>query len=120
MARPAGAALGTGRPGATADERQLGLLAADQLIRQNGLVQDERLQGRLDRIGKTLTKFAPGGDAYRFRILKSDDVNAMTTPDGEVFVTKATLRVFKDDSDLAAVLAHEMSHVMLGHTAKLI
>lgn len=109
-----------GRPGATQDERQLGALAADQLARQYGLHQEAGVQARLDRIGGTLTKHAPGADAYRFRILKSDDVNAMTTPDGTVFVSRALMRTFKADDDLAAVLAHEIGHVMLGHTAKLL
>lgn len=109
-----------GRPGATADERQLGQLAADQLIQQFGLVQEEALQARLDGVARTLTKYVPSGDSYRFRILKSDDVNAMTTPDGQVFVTRFLMRVFRNDDDLAAVLAHEISHVLLGHTARLL
>src|SRR5439155_8501853 len=82
-------ALPDGRPGATADERQLGALAAEQIVRQNGLVRDEAMQERLDAVGRTLTRFVPAGELYRFRILKSDDVNALTTPDGEVFVTRA-------------------------------
>jgi predicted Zn-dependent protease len=113
-------ALPNGRPGATADERQLGALAAEQIIRAHGLVRDEALQSRIDAVGHTLTKFVPGGEDYRFRILKSDDVNALTTPDGEVFVTRALMRAFKSDEELAAVLAHEMSHVLLGHTARLL
>src|SRR5438067_7661134 len=113
-------ALPNGRPGATADERQLGALAAEQIIRGHGLLHDEALQARIDAVGHTLTRFVPGGEDYRFRILKSDDVNALTTPDGEVFVTRALMRAFKSDEDLAAVLAHEMSHVLLGHTARLL
>jgi predicted Zn-dependent protease len=110
-----------GRPGATAEERQLGALAAEQIIRQHGLLRDDDLQARLDSIGRGLAKLAPGGgEGYRFRILKSDDVNAMTTPDGQVFVTRALLRAFKGDNELAAVLAHEISHVILGHTARLL
>jgi len=110
--------LRNGRPGATADERQLGALAAEQLIQQFGLVQDEGLQARLDGVARTLTRYVPSGDSYRFRILKSDDVNAMTTPDGQVFVTRTLVRVFRNDDDLAGVLAHEISHVLLGHTAR--
>jgi beta-barrel assembly-enhancing protease len=113
-------ALPNGRPGSTADERQLGALAAEQIIHQHGLVHDDALQTRLDDVGHTLTKFVPSGEDYRFRILKSDDVNALTTPDGEVFVTRALLRAFKADDELAAVLAHEISHVLLGHTARLL
>ena len=30
------------------------------------------------------------------------------------------MRAFKSDEELAAVLAHEMSHVLLGHTARLL
>src|SRR5262245_5558107 len=111
----------TGRPGATADERQLGALAADQLIREYGLVQDEAMQARVDSVGRSLARYAPGGGVgYRFRILRSDDVNAMTTPDGQVFVTRQLMRVFKSDDQLAAVLAHEISHVVLGHTSMLL
>jgi len=113
-------ALPNGRPGATADERQLGALAAEQIIHQHGLVHDEAMQARVDTVGRTLTKYVPGGEDYRFRILKSDDVNALTTPDGEVFVTRALVRAFRSDEDLAAVLAHEMCHVLLGHTARLL
>jgi predicted Zn-dependent protease len=114
-------AVPDGRPGATAEERQLGALAAEQIVRQHGLVRDEGLQARLDAIGRSLARCAPGGgDGYRFRILKSDDVNAMTTPDGQVFVTRALMRTFREDGDLAAVLAHEISHVILGHTARLL
>jgi len=119
IAGPA-SALPNGRPGATADERQLGGLAADQIIRQHGLVRDEALQARIDAVGHSLTRYVPGGEDYRFRILRSDDVNALTTPDGEVFVTRALMRAFRADDELAAVLAHEMSHVLLGHTARLL
>src|SRR5438094_4386411 len=81
-------AMPDGRPGASAEERQLGSLAAEQIIRQHGLLHDDDLQARLDSVGRSLAKYAPGGgEGYRFRILKSDDVNAMTTPDGQVFVT---------------------------------
>jgi predicted Zn-dependent protease len=110
-----------GRPGATAEERQLGALAAEQIIRQHGLLHDDEFQARLDSIGRSLVKYAPGGgEGYRFRILKSDDVNAMTTPDGQVFVTRALMRAFRGDNELAAVLAHEICHVILGHTARLL
>lgn len=119
VAGPAGA-LPEGRPGATAQERQLGALAGEQIIRGSGLVRDDLLQARLDGVGATLTKHVPGGEVYRFRILKSDDVNALTTPDGQIFVTRQLLRVFKNDEDLAAVLAHEISHVLLLHTQKLL
>jgi predicted Zn-dependent protease len=90
------------------------------LIREYGLVRDAGMQGRLDRVARTLARHVPGGDRYRFGILGSNDVNAMTTPDGQVFVTHRLLRVFGDDAELAAVLAHEIAHVLLGHTARLL
>jgi predicted Zn-dependent protease len=107
------------RPGATAEEQRQGQLAAAQLIRRFGLVRNSPMQARLDAVARGLTRHIPGGDRYRFHILKSNDTNAMTTPDGQVFVTRGLVRVFRSDEDLAAVLAHEISHVLLGHTARL-
>ena len=107
-------ALPNGRPGATADERQLGALAAEQIIRQHGLLHDDTLQSRIDTIGHTLTKFVPGGEDYRFRILRSDDVNALTTPDGEDYIAIRHMAYFAlsfghriiDGADAEKFLAH--------------
>lgn len=59
-------------------------------------------------------------NGYRFMVLDSDEVNAISAPGGFVFVTRGLLRLVPDEDALAAVLAHEIGHVTLGHGTKAI
>ena len=52
---------------------------------------------------------------YHFAILDSNDINAFAAPGGFVFVTKGMLDCCQHEDALAAVLAHEISHVQLKH-----
>jgi len=52
---------------------------------------------------------------YHFLILDSDEINAFATPGGLIFVTRGMLRLCRNEDEVAAVLAHEISHVQLGH-----
>lgn len=52
---------------------------------------------------------------YSFAILESPDINAYSTPGGYVFITRGALEACADESELAAVLGHEVAHVVLNH-----
>lgn len=52
---------------------------------------------------------------FTFAILDSETVNAFATPGGYIFVTKGALRLMRDESELAAVLGHEIGHVVAKH-----
>lgn len=53
---------------------------------------------------------------YRFVPIESEMVNAVGSPSGFVVVTTGLLRAAQTEDELAAVLAHEVAHVQLGHT----
>ncbi len=52
---------------------------------------------------------------YRFIVLDSEEVNAFASPGGHVLVTRGLLRLAGSEDDLAAILAHEIAHIALGH-----
>jgi len=52
---------------------------------------------------------------YRFTVLDTDEVNAFAAPGGFIFVTRGLLRLIPDEDALAAVLAHEVAHVVYSH-----
>ena len=52
---------------------------------------------------------------FTVTILDSPVVNAFALPGGYVYVTRGLLALANDQSELAAVLAHEISHVILKH-----
>ena len=45
-------------------------------------------------------------------IYASSNINAYAAPNGDLFITTALLKELKDGNELAAVLAHEMDHVL--------
>lgn len=62
------------------------------------------------RIGRPELKF-------HFGILKSTDINAFAAPGGYIFITSGLLQAVNNESELAAVLAHEIAHVNERHMA---
>ena len=57
---------------------------------------------------------------YHALILDTDEINAVSAPGGFIFVTKGFLKVVPNEDALAAVLAHEVAHVVKGHGVKAI
>ena len=57
---------------------------------------------------------------YHVQILDSNEINALSGPGGFIFVTSGFLKIMPDEDALAAVLAHEVGHVVKGHGLKAI
>ena len=57
---------------------------------------------------------------YYVAILDSDEINALATPGGHIFVTRGLLKCTDSEDAVAAVLAHEISHIQLNHSIKAI
>ena len=52
---------------------------------------------------------------YHFAILDSDEINAFGAPGGFIFVTRGLLRCAQNEDAVAAILAHEISHITHQH-----
>ncbi len=68
------------------------------------------------QLGAHLTQHAPGLKwPYSFHVVASSDVNAFALPGGAIFVNLGTVQAAETEAQLAGVLAHETSHVVLRH-----
>lgn len=52
---------------------------------------------------------------YEFHVIASSELNAFALPGGQIFVTTGALKAMKSETELAGVLAHEVTHVALRH-----
>lgn len=52
---------------------------------------------------------------WRFRVIERADANAFALPGGYVYITSGMLRRTRNDSELAGILAHEVTHITLRH-----
>jgi len=76
------------------------------------------LNAYLNKLGQGLALYSSRPeifDGYRFICLASTEVNAFATPGGHILIARGLLRLVQSEDELAAVLAHEIAHVALGH-----
>lgn len=59
-------------------------------------------------------------NGYHAVILDSEEINAFATSGGHVLVTKGLIKAAGTEDALAAVLAHELAHIQLGHSIQAI
>jgi predicted Zn-dependent protease len=52
---------------------------------------------------------------YRFHVIQSPQVNAFALPGGQIYVLSGLMEFLESESELAAIVGHEMSHVDLRH-----
>jgi predicted Zn-dependent protease len=101
------------------EEIELGRSVAARVIGRYGLVHDQRRTYYLNLVGATLASRSDRPNLpYHFAILNTDDVNAYACPGGFIFVTRGALDMVRDEAELAAILAHEISHVTERHIIK--
>jgi len=87
-----------------------------QELEKGNLIYGTLLNTYVDRVVDNLV-----GEDLVFRskvhvyILRSAEVNAFATPQNEVFVNLGLLAQVSNESELAFVLAHELSHIALEH-----
>src|SRR5262249_15694168 len=57
---------------------------------------------------------------YHFRTVNSKDINSVGFPGGSIYLNRGLLEVASNDDEVAAIVAHEVSHVASRHgTAQL-
>ncbi|CAN5382940.1 M48 family metalloprotease [soil metagenome] len=93
-----------------------GSVAIDSFANQGALYPDANLQRYVNLVGRTLAKNTTRPEVdFSFAVLQSDVPNAWSAPGGYVFLTSALMKDMRDESELAGVLAHEMSHITEYH-----
>jgi hypothetical protein len=69
------------------------------------------------QLGARLVANAPGYKwPFSFNVVASADVNAFALPGGSIFVNVGTVQAAETEAQLAGVMAHEISHVVLRHS----
>lgn len=96
-----------------ADEDEMGRSVAIAATNKWPLYDNPALTKYVTLIGLTLADASPRPDGnWVFGVLDTPDIGAYSGPNGYIMVTRGALKAMQDESELAGVLAHEMSHVL--------
>lgn len=94
-------------------------LALEGLQRFGNPVKNESLQKYVNLVGNAVAVNSKRATIpYQFAVLDSPVQNAFAVPGGVIFVSRALVSILDDESELAAVLAHEVGHVSAKHALK--
>src|SRR5260370_13238535 len=97
---------------------QLGEESAQQVLQKSQPVRNQFLQDYVNRVGQRLAQqpeARESGFQFRFTVLNDPQVNAFALPGGPMFIYTGLLKTVDNEGELAGVMAHEMSHVILRH-----
>ena len=81
-----------------------------------GEIRNAALSAYVSEIGGKIVAVSDRPDEdWRFVVLDTPEVNAFALPGGYIYVTRGLLALANNESELAAVLAHEVTHVIEAH-----
>lgn len=95
---------------------QLGREAAKEVEQQLNVINDRELTDYINRIGKRLVTVGQLEEyPYFFKVVQEDSINAFALPGGPMYVHTGLIKAAENEAQIAGVLAHELSHVVLRH-----
>ncbi|MFN7921982.1 MAG: M48 family metalloprotease [Bryobacteraceae bacterium] len=95
---------------------QMGQEYATQVEQQMHIITNPEIQGFVERIGKKLASSPNAqGFPFTFKVVQEDSINAFALPGGPTFTHTGLIKAADNEGQIAGVLAHEISHVILRH-----
>jgi hypothetical protein len=103
-----------------AQDVELGLEAAAQARQELPLMRDDAVSSYVEALGSRLAGvIAPelrhAEFKYTFETVNVRDINAFALPGGPMFVNRGMIEAASTEGEVAGVMAHEISHVVLRH-----
>ncbi len=102
-----------------AQERAYGRQMVGEMRRLEWLLEDPLLEGWLQSIGQRLAANSEKPEQrYTFFLLRSRDINAFATLGGYIGMNAGLILTAESEDEVAAVLAHEITHVTQHHVVR--
>ena len=103
-----------------AQDVQLGREAAAEARKQLPILRDDAVSSYIEDIGHRLQASIPSElrhseFQYTFEPVNVREINAFALPGGPMFVNRGMIEAAKTEGEVAGVMAHELSHVVLRH-----
>jgi beta-barrel assembly-enhancing protease len=98
-------------------EKEIGIgkSMAQEVERSSKLIDDPVVTEYVNRVGQNLVRNSDAKVPFTIKVIDSDEVNAFALPGGFFFVNSGLILRAQEESELAGVMAHEISHVTARH-----
>jgi predicted Zn-dependent protease len=98
------------------EEAQMGVQSFKEIVGKATLSTDPQINAMVQRVGGRIAAVTDLNYQWEFRVIQDDkQANAFALPGGKVAVYTGILPITRDEAGLAAVLGHEIGHVLARH-----
>jgi predicted Zn-dependent protease len=102
-----------------ADEIESGQQAHEELLETTRLYEDPILNEYVTRVGNKLAANSSLPQIpWNFYVVDEDGINAFATQGGYVYINRGLMTFLTSEAQLAAVLAHEIAHIIELHVSR--
>lgn len=84
-----------------------------EMKQQKPVVRDSRVNAYVGCVAQAIVRQVPG--KWEVAVFRDDDVNAFAVPGGKIGVNTGLFKVARNQDQLAAVIGHEVGHVLANH-----
>ncbi|MFW5761988.1 MAG: M48 family metallopeptidase [Cyclobacteriaceae bacterium] len=100
-------------------EEKLSTLIIDNIRLEYREVQDSATLAVVNLMSNHLVETLDSANyEFKFHVLDTEEVNAFATLDNHIFIFKGLIDFCENEKELAAVIAHEMGHLVHEHVGK--
>jgi len=90
----------------TAEELGMGRDVHKSIAKQYNFSEDQAINDRIQTIGERLAQVSDRQDyQYHFYVIEKEDLNAFTTPGGNIYIFTGLIEKMENDGQIAAVLS---------------
>lgn len=90
-----------------------------EILKNNAIYQNPELQAYVNKIGQKVAESSHRPDLeYHFTIIDNPDINAFALPGGYIYINRGLMAYLTSESQLAAVLGHEIGHISARHSVR--
>ncbi|HXE89740.1 MAG TPA: M48 family metallopeptidase [Terriglobales bacterium] len=102
------------------DEVTEGRKAAAEIEKQLPILpESDPVTRYVQRLGAQLAQYTPEPRyPYTFKVVNQKEINAFALPGGPIYVNVGTIQAADNEAQLAGVMGHEISHVVMRHSTE--
>jgi len=100
-------------------ERRMGNAFLRQIRRQAPVIYDPEVEDYINSLGYKLASNSDRPQGFTFFVIDNPQINAFAGPGGVIGMNSGVILNSRNESELAAVMAHEIAHVTQRHLARM-
>jgi predicted Zn-dependent protease len=101
------------------EEVKMGKEMSVEVAKQYDVYDSAAITAYVQGVGNKVVQGCDRRDIdYHFAVIKKDEINAFALPGGYIYVYTGLMKDIDDESQLAAVIAHEVAHVTARHATE--